>query len=84
MTCDHVLPKKNVKRLFKKTKQQKTMKHEKMYIFTLFPCFCFRLLWLWLVFLDSVSVLRVNFVFLCVFPVGDAYFRFGICVSVFW
>ena len=33
------------------------------YSFTLFPCFCFRLLWLWFVFLDSVSVLRFNFVF---------------------
>ena len=37
----------------------------------------------WFVFLDSV--LRFNFVFfVCVFPVGDTYFRFGICVSVFW
>ena len=70
----------------KKTfKINKTMKHEKLYSFTLFPCFCFRLLWLWFVFLDSVSVLRFNFVFfLSVFSVGDAYFRFGICVSVFW
>ena len=60
------------------------MKHDKLY-FKLFPCFCFRLLWLWFVFLDSVSVLRINFVFfLSVFPVGDGYFRFGICVSVFW
>ena len=42
-------------------------------------------MWLWFVFLDSVSVLRINFVFfLSVFPVGDGYFRFGICVSVFW
>ena len=40
----------------------KTMKHDKLY-FKLFPCFCFRLLWLWFVFLDSVSVLRINFVF---------------------
>ena len=63
---------KNVKRLFKK----KTMKHEKLYIFTLFPCFCFRLLWLWFVFLDSVSVLRFNFVFFCVF------FRLGMLISV--
>ena len=40
---------------------------------------------IWFVFLDSVSVLRFNFVFfVCVFPVGDAYFRFGIRVSVFW
>ena len=60
------------------------MKHDKLY-FKLFPCFCFRLLWLWFVFLDSVSVLRINFVFfLSVFPVGDGYFRCGICVSVFW
>ena len=60
------------------------MKHDKLY-FKLFPCFCFRLLWLWFVFLDCVSVLRINFVFfLSVFPVGDAYFRIGICVSVFW
>ena len=55
------------------------------YSFTLFPSFYFRLLWLWFVFFDSVSVLRFNFVFfVSVFPVGDAYFRFGICVSVFW
>ena len=33
------------------------------YSFTLFPLFLFRLLWLWFVFLDSVSVLRFNFVF---------------------
>ena len=35
----------------------------------------------------SVSVLRFNFVFLCVFPIGDAYFCFEICVSnvfLFW
>lgn len=66
-------------RLFK----TKTMKHDKLY-FKLFPCFCFRLLWLWFVFLDSVSVLRFNFEFLSVFPVRGAYFRVGICVSVFW
>ena len=54
------------------------------FCYTLFPYFCFRLLWLWFVFFDSVSVLRFNFVFLCVFPVWDAYFRLGICVSVFW
>ena len=36
---------------------------KKLNSFTLFPCFCFRLLWLWFVFLDSVSVLRFNFVF---------------------
>ena len=82
--------KKNVKCLFKKTKQQKTMKHEKMYIFTLFPCFCFRLLWLWLVFLGSVSVLRFNFVLLCVFPVGmhisvlGFVFLFSGSVFLFW
>ena len=29
--------------------------------FTLFPCFSFRLLWLWIVFLESVSVLRFFF-----------------------
>ena len=68
------------KRLFK----TKTMKHDKNY-FKLFPCFCFRRLWQWFVFLDSVSVLRFNFVFfLCVLPVCNAYFRFGISVSVFW
>ena len=74
--------------LLKKRKtpvQKKTMKHEKLYSFTLFPCFCFRLLWLWFVFLDSISVLRFNFVFsFSLFPVGDVYFRFGICVSVLW
>ena len=39
-----------------------------------------------LYFLDSVSVLRINFVFffVSVFPVGDADFGIGICVSVFW
>ena len=36
------------------------------------------------VFFDSVSVLRFNFVLFCAFPVGGAYFRIGICVSVFW
>ena len=46
------------------------MKHEKLYSFTLFPCFCFRLLWLWFVFLDSVSVLRFNFVFFECFLLG--------------
>ena len=62
----------------------KMRKHDKLH-FKLFPCFCFRLLWVWFVFLDSVSLLRINFVFfLSVFPVGDGYFRFGICVSVFW
>ena len=53
------------------------MKHEKLYIFTLFPCFCFRLVWLWFVFLESVSVLRFFF-FLSMFSVGDTYFSFGI------
>ena len=52
------------------------MKHEKLYIFTLFPCFCFRLLWLWFVFLDSVSVLRFNFVFFLVC------FLLGMLISV--
>ena len=57
------------------------------YSFTLFPCFCFRRLWLWFVFLDSVSVLWFNFVFfVCVFPVGDAYicFCFLVVVFLFW
>ena len=60
------------------------------YIFTLFTCFCFRLFWLWFVFLNSVSVLRFNFVFLCVFPVWDAYFCLGFVflvsgrVFLFW
>ena len=65
----------------KKTKQ-KTMKHEKLYTFTLFPCFCFRLLWLWIVFLESVSVLRFFF-FLSMFSVGDTYFSFGILCFCF-
>ena len=39
--------------------------------FKLFSCFCFRLLWLWFVFSDSVSVLWFNF---CTFFVC---FRFG-------
>ena len=63
----------------KKTfKINKTMKHEKLYSFTLFPCFCFRLLWLWFVFLDSVSVLRFNFVFFCVCVSGWG------CLLPFW
>ena len=53
------------------------------YSFTLFTCFSFRLLWLWFAFLNSVSVLRFNFVFLCVFPVWDDYFRLGIWVFLF-
>ena len=46
--------------------------------FTLFPCFCLRLLWLYgLYFLDSVSVLLFNFVFcVCVS------FRLGMLTSV--
>ena len=47
------------------------------YCFTLFTCFCFRLLRLWFVFLNSVSVLRFNFVFLGVFLFWDAYFVWG-------
>ena len=54
------------------------------YCFTLFTCFCFRLLRLWFVFLNSVSVLRFNFVFLGVFLFWDAYFRLGIWVFLFW
>ena len=65
--------KKNVKRLFKK---KKTLKHEKLYSFILFTSFCFRLLWLWFVFLDSVSVLRFNFVFFWVC------FLLGMLISV--
>ena len=51
--------------LKKRLCKTKTMKHYKLY-FKLFPCFYFRLLWLWFVFLDSVSVLRFNFVIFCV------------------
>ena len=82
--------KKNVKRLFKKKKPQKTMKHEKLYSFTLFPCFCFRLLWVWFVFLDSASVLRFNFVFFVCFPLGmltsvlGFVFLFSGSVFLFW
>ena len=47
------------------------------FCFTLFPCFCFRLLWLWFVFLDSVSVMRFNFVFFLCVP-----FRLGMLTSV--
>ena len=65
-------PWKNVRRLFKKKRRWNMRK----YSFTLFPCFCFRLLWLWFVFLDSVSVLRFNFVFFCV------RFRLGMLISV--
>ena len=68
-----------------------TLKPEKLYSFTLFPCFCFRLLWLWFVFLESVSVLLFNFVFFenvscwgCLLPLWDlcfcflvVFFRFG-------
>ena len=60
------------------------MKHEKVYL-TLFPCFCFRLLWPWFVFLDSVLVLPFNFVFFWVgFLLGMLISVWGICVSVFW
>ena len=61
------------------------MKHEKLYSFTLFPCFFFRLLRLWFVFLDSVSVLRFNFVFffgVC-FLLGTLISVWGF-VFVFW
>ena len=46
------------------------------YCFTLFTCFCFRPLRLWFVFLNSVSVLRFNFVFFCVC------FLLGMLISV--
>ena len=65
--------KKNVKRLFKKRRSWWNMRK---YRFTLFPCFCFRLLWLWFVFLDSVSVLWFNFVFFWVS------FLLGMLISV--
>ena len=76
----------------KKTfKINKTMKHEKLYSFTLFPCFCFRLLWLWFVFLDSVSVLRFNFIFFWVcfllgmfISVWGFVFLFSGSVFLFW
>ena len=71
IASDHTLPKKNVKRLFKKRRW-----NMRNYSFTLFPCFCFRLLWLWFVFLDSVSVLRFNFVFFWVC------FLLGMLISV--
>ena len=59
------------------------MKHEKVELYTI-SLFLFSSFVAMVCNLDSVSVLRFNFVFLvCVFPVGDAYFRFGICVSVF-
>ena len=74
------------KHLFK----TKTMKHDKQY-FKLFPCFCFRRLWLWFVFLDSVSVLRFNFVFFCVccrfvmlISVLGFLFLFSRSVFLFW
>ena len=61
------------------------------YSFTLFPCFCFRRLWLWFVFLDSVSVLLFNFVFFCVsFRLGMLTFVLGFVflfsgsVFLFW
>ena len=53
------------------------MKHEKVYSFTLFPCSVFVFCGYGLYFpLFSVSVLRFNFVFLCVF------FRLGMLISV--
>ena len=63
------------------------MKHEKLqfyaiYLF-LFSSFA-AIVSVLFAFLISVSTLRFNFVFLCVFPVWYAYFRLGICVSVFW
>ena len=66
------------------------MKHDKLY-FKLFPCFCFRLLWLWFVFSDSVSVLRFNFVFFCgccrfvmLISVLGFVFLFSGSVFLFW
>ena len=63
--------------------KKKTMKHEKLYIFSLFPCFCFRHLWLCFVFLESVSVLRFYLFFLSMFSVGDTHFIFGILCFCF-
>ena len=60
----------------KKPVQKKRRWNMRKYSFTLFPCFCFRLLWLWFVFLDSVSVLRFNFVFFWVC------FLLGMLISV--
>ena len=54
------------------------------YSLTLFTFFCFRPLWRWFVFLNSVSVLRFNFVFLCVFPVWGFVFLFSGSDFLFW
>ena len=54
------------------------------YSFTLFLVFVFVFcghdLYFWILFQFCGLILF----FLGVFPVGDAYFRLGICVSVFW
>ena len=42
--------------------------------------FCGQDLYFWILFQFCGLILF----FLGVFPVGDAYFRLGICVSVFW
>ena len=42
--------------------------------------FCGYGLYFWILFQFCGLILY----FLCVFPVKDAYFRFGICGSVFW
>ena len=66
------------KRLFK----TKTMKHDKQY-FKLFPCFCFRRLWLWFVFLESVLESVCNSCWGCLFQFWDFVFLFSGSVFLF-
>ena len=69
--------KKNVKRLFKKKKTKKKRCNMKNCIaLHYFLVSVSSFVALWFVFLDSVSVLRLNFVFLCVC------FRLGMLTSV--
>ena len=50
------------------------------FLVSVFVC-CGYGLYFWILFQFCGLIL---YFFVCVFPVGDAYFRFGICVSVFW
>ena len=89
MTCDYVLPKKkrktpvqkkkqkkNVKRLLKKKTKKKRCNMKNCIALHYFLVSVSSFVALWFVFLDSVSVLQLNFVFLCVC------FRLGMLTSV--
>ena len=58
--------------------QKKTMKHKKVYLYTISLFLFSSFVAIWFVFLDSVSVLRFNFVFFCVCVSGWG------CLLPFW